>query len=67
MVGDRPVVGVRNPVCFTFISIFLRAKNAGASSPDSGEADPGKPHPGNKNQTVSPVPLLEAALHYGFQ
>jgi hypothetical protein len=59
MVGNRPVVGVRNPVRFTSICSFLRAKNAGTDAPESG----GEPLPGNQNQTVSPVRLLEAALY----
>jgi hypothetical protein len=59
MVGNRPVVGVRNPVCSTSTSNYLRAKNAGTGSPASG----GTPHPGNENRRVNPVRLLEAALH----
>jgi len=57
MVGNRPVVGVRNSVYSTSTSNYLRAKSAGTGSPESG----GKPDPGNKNRTVSPVRLLEAA------
>jgi hypothetical protein len=57
MVGNRPVVGVRNPAYSISISSFSREKNAGTGSPESG----GEPHPGNQNQTVSPVRLLEAA------
>jgi len=48
MVGNRPAVGVRNPVCSTSLSSYLRAKNDGASSPESG----GQPHPGNQNPGV---------------
>jgi hypothetical protein len=59
MVGNRPVVGVRNPVCSTSITSFLRAKNAGTGSPESGD----KPHPRKPHRRVSPVRLLEAALH----
>jgi hypothetical protein len=59
MVGHRPVIGVRNPVCSTSISSHARAKNAGIGLPESG----GEPHPGNKNRRVSPVRLLEAALY----
>jgi hypothetical protein len=58
MVGNRPVVGVRNPVRSTSISSFLRAKNAGTGSPESDNAtDPAKRHPKSE-----PCPkLLEAA------
>jgi len=69
MVGNRPVVGVRNPVRFTSTSSYLRAKNAGTGSPESG----GKPHPHNphliftmtsETMTSEPGPkLLEAATH----
>jgi len=68
MVGNRPVVGVRNPVRFTSTSSYLRAKN-GMGSPESG----GKPHPRNphliltmtsETTTSEPGPkLLEAATH----
>jgi len=66
MVGNRPVVGVRNPVHFTSTSSYLRAKNAGMGSPRPG----GKPHPRNPHliltmtseTTSEPGPkLLEAA------
>jgi len=57
MVGNRPVVGVRNPVCSTSLHSYSRAKNDGMGSPESG----GKPHPGNRNPRVTPVQLLEAA------
>jgi len=60
MVGNRPVVGVRNPVRSTSSSSYLRVKNAGAGPSKSG----GEAHPGNQNQIVSPVRLLEAALQY---
>jgi len=68
MVGTRPVVGVRNPVRSTSISSYLRVKNAGTGSPESG----GKPHPRTpyliptmtKETTSEPGPkLLEAATH----
>jgi len=57
MIGNRPI-GVRNPVCFTFLTSSLRAKNAGSGSPEFC----GKPYPGDSNKTVSPFRLLEAAL-----
>jgi len=69
MVGNRPVVGVRNPVCFTPTSSYLRAKNAGTGLPESG----GKPHPRNPHliltmtsaTTSEPGPkLLEAAPQF---
>jgi len=70
MVGNRPVVGVRNPVSSASPNSFLRAKNDGTGAPASG----GKPNPGNQNpgvrkpgvkkQRVSPVRLLEAALQF---
>jgi len=69
MVGNRPVVGVRNPVRFTSTSSYLRAKNAGMGSPQPG----GKPHPRNPHLMLTmtsettlgePGPkLLEAATH----
>jgi hypothetical protein len=56
MVGNRPVIGVRNPVGSTSTPSYLRAKNAGMGLPDSGDNQlPGK------NPRVSPVKLLEAA------
>jgi len=70
MVGNRPVVGVRNPVRFTSTSSYLRAKNAGLGSPQPG----GKPHPRNphliltmtsETTTSEPGPkLLEAAPQF---
>jgi hypothetical protein len=33
MVGDRPVTGVRNPVCSTSSLSYLRAKNDGTTHP----------------------------------
>jgi hypothetical protein len=33
MVGDRPVTGVRNPVCFASSLSYLRAKNGGTTHP----------------------------------
>jgi hypothetical protein len=59
MVGNRPVTGVRNPVCSTSPCSYLRAKNVGSDLPESGgTTDPVKEHP-----TVSPVQLTEAAMH----
>jgi hypothetical protein len=40
MVGNRPVGGVRNPVRSTSSSSYLRAKNAGTGSLESGKARP---------------------------
>jgi hypothetical protein len=75
MVGNRPVVGVRNPVGSFFPPSFLRAKNAHTGLSGSDTARGGQPHPGNQNpgfkkqkpgfkkqkRRVSPVRLLEAA------
>jgi hypothetical protein len=47
MVGNRPVVGVRNPVRSTSSLSYLRAKNAGTGSPESGKPHQRKPDPGN--------------------
>jgi len=70
MFGNRPVVGVRNPVRFTSTSSYLRAKNAGMGSPESGD----KPHPHiphlilavtSETTTSEPGPkLLEAAPQF---
>jgi len=69
MVGNRPVVGVRNPVRFTSTSSYLRAKNTGTGLPESG----GKPDPRNPHliltmtsvMTSEPGPkLLEAAPEF---
>jgi len=60
MVGNRPVVGVRNPVRFTSTSSYLRAKSAGTSSPASGGNFP-VTHIASLQRRVSPVWLLEAA------
>jgi hypothetical protein len=59
MVGNRPVVGVRNPLGSFSPPSFLRAKNAGITPP--GTEPGGKLYPGVTNQRVSPVRLLEAA------
>jgi hypothetical protein len=66
MVVNRPVVGVRNPVCSTSICSFLRAKNAGMASPKSGEIRP-KNAPIDTHPRVSPVLLLEAAHYPAFR
>ena len=70
MVGNRPVIGVRNSVRFTSTSSPLRVKNAGTGSPKSG----GKPHLHSSNliltttgetTTSEPGPkLLEAAPQF---
>jgi hypothetical protein len=67
MVGNRPVVGVRNPVCSTSTPSYLRAKSVGADLPDSGTAVSVNHFPvtyiSSLRRRVSPVRLLEAALH----
>jgi len=61
MVGNRPVVGVRNPVCFSSSSIYLRAKNAAALFPERKINHFPPTHISSLPQEVSPVRLLEAA------
>ena len=60
MVGNRPVVGVRNPVRSVSISSYLRARNAGMGLPESG----GKPHPGNKNLKSEPGPAAGGGIAF---
>jgi len=56
MVGNRPVLGVRNRVCFTSIaSSFVRAKNAGHEFARIRRQTTSR----NLHRRVSPVRLLE--------
>jgi hypothetical protein len=57
MVSNRPVIGVRNPVCSTSSVSFSRANNAGIAPSNAGV----HPIPGKLKHKVSPVRLLEAA------
>jgi hypothetical protein len=58
MVGNRPVVGVRNPAYSISISSSSREKTLAWIRPN-----PAGNHVPITLQTVSPVRLLEAALH----
>jgi len=53
MVGNRPVVGVRNSVGSASITSFVRAKNADTDSRESGNAPPHKPFPRNPHLTLA--------------
>jgi hypothetical protein len=71
MVGNRPVVGVRNPVCSAFPASYFRAKNIGAGSPQPGQNSSGTTDSGNPHLILamslamtSEPKLLEAAPHY---
>jgi hypothetical protein len=60
MVGNRPVVGVRNPVSSAFPYSYLRAKNAAGFCPGQSTVF-SFIYISSLRQKVSPVRLLEAA------
>jgi hypothetical protein len=71
MVGNRPVVGVRNPVGLSFPSSYSRAKKTCLTEYGANPL-PHATHPGKRHLNfeqifeprVSPVLLLEAARNF---
>jgi hypothetical protein len=62
MVGNRPVVGVRNPVVLAYPYSYLRAKNAAGFCPEQQSTTFSFIYISSLRQKVSPVRPLEAAF-----